>query len=73
MKNMGVWWYTATFLDLSIAALDGSEWSASCPGTQWIGCWVDLRVSLDAVDRTKILHYQESDLGCPAFSLSLYQ
>jgi len=42
-----------------MAALDGGQWSASCPshftpvkrapGTYQIGCWVDPRADLDAV------------------------
>jgi hypothetical protein len=45
-------------------ALDGGEWSASCPGwftpmerassTHWIGGWVGPRVSLDMVVKRKI-------------------
>jgi hypothetical protein len=46
------------------SALDGSEWSASCPGhfiprertpgTIWIGDWVGPRAVLDAVVKRKI-------------------
>jgi hypothetical protein len=46
------------------AALDGDEWSASCPGrftpreralgTHWIGGWVGPRDVLDAVVKRKI-------------------
>jgi hypothetical protein len=46
------------------SALDGSEWSVSCPGrftprkiapgTHWIGGWVDPRAVLDAVVKEKI-------------------
>jgi hypothetical protein len=46
------------------AALDGGEWSASCPGlftprektpgTHWIGGWVDPRAGLDMVSKRKI-------------------
>jgi len=45
------------------SALDGGEWSASCPdrsyprerapGTHWIGGWVDPRLDLDAVAKRK--------------------
>jgi hypothetical protein len=45
-------------------ALDGGEWSASCPGhftprerspgTHWIGGWVGPRAGLDAVVKRKI-------------------
>jgi hypothetical protein len=47
------------------SALDGGEWSASCPGpftskerapgTHWVGCWVGPRAVLDAVVKRKIL------------------
>jgi len=47
-----------------IPALDGGEWSASCPGrftpterascTHWIGDWVGPRAGLDAVVKRKI-------------------
>jgi hypothetical protein len=46
------------------SALDGGEWSASCPGrfipregapgTHWIGGWVGPRAILDAVVKRKI-------------------
>jgi hypothetical protein len=46
------------------SALDGGEWSTSCPGcftprerasgTHWIGGWVGPRVILDAVAKRKI-------------------
>jgi hypothetical protein len=46
------------------SALDGGEWLAPCPGcfipretapgTQWIGGWVCLRASLDAMEKLKI-------------------
>jgi hypothetical protein len=46
------------------SALDGGEWSASCsscfmprelaPGTHWIGGWVGLRASPDAVEKRDI-------------------
>jgi hypothetical protein len=45
-------------------ALDGGEWSASCPdcftprerasGTHWIGGWVDPKVGLDMLLKRKI-------------------
>jgi hypothetical protein len=48
---------------LLTSAMDGSEWSASCPGrftsreraygTDWAGDWVGLRVGLDAVEKRK--------------------
>jgi hypothetical protein len=47
-----------------ILALDGGEWSASCPGcftpkeraprTHWVGGWVGPRAILDAVVKIKI-------------------
>jgi hypothetical protein len=54
------------------SALDGGEWSASCPGhftsrerapgTHWLGGWVGPRASLDMVSKTKIPNpYQESN------------
>jgi hypothetical protein len=57
-------------------ALDGGEWSAlhPChftPFTHWIGGWVGPRAGLDAVEKRKILHWQESNLGLPAHSLSI--
>jgi hypothetical protein len=55
------WRYSAT---LSLTALDGGEWSASCPGrftprerapvTHWIGGWVHPRAVLDAVVKRKV-------------------
>jgi len=55
------WRYSSTH---SLTALDGGEWSASCPGrftprerapgTHWIGGWVGPRLCLDAVVRRKI-------------------
>jgi len=46
------------------SALDGDEWSASCPGrftprerapgTRWIGGWVGPRAGLDTVIKRKI-------------------
>jgi hypothetical protein len=54
------------------SALAGSEWSASrpCrftprerfPGTHWIGGWVDLRASLDDVEKRKFLPPPELEL-----------
>jgi hypothetical protein len=43
------------------------------PSTQWIGGLVGTRVSLEAVEERKILHYLESNLGHAAHSLYLYQ
>jgi hypothetical protein len=42
------------------------------PGNYWIRGWVSLRVSLDDVEKRKVLHCQESILGYPAYSPSLY-
>jgi hypothetical protein len=36
------------------------------PSTHWIGGWVGLGFSLDAVEKRKILHCQESNPGHPA-------
>jgi hypothetical protein len=38
--------------------LDGVEWSASHstdrdPGTHWTGCWVEVRASLDTMEKRK--------------------
>jgi hypothetical protein len=74
-RNMGEWRYSSTIL--------GSNWSASRPGcftpgerahgTQWIGCWVSPRASMEAVEKRNILHCQELNPGHPAHSLLLYQ
>jgi hypothetical protein len=47
------------------SAIVGGEWSASrtdrftpgerAPGIHWIGCWVDRRAGLDAVEKRKFL------------------
>jgi hypothetical protein len=37
------------------SALDGSECWASCPGTHWIGGWVDLTACLDDLVERKML------------------
>jgi hypothetical protein len=60
--NWGVEAYLHAFL---ASVLDGDEWSASChghftlgekiTGTHWIGGWVGLRNSLEAVEKRKIL------------------
>jgi hypothetical protein len=66
------------------SAPDGGKWSASrpClfisrgkspgPGIRWIGGWVGPRVGLDAVEKRKIKHWRESNLGRPACSPLLY-
>jgi len=48
------------------SAMDGGEWSDSRPGrftpretdpdTHWIGRWLDSRVGMDAVSKTKDFH-----------------
>jgi hypothetical protein len=58
---MGKWRYSS--IHSLISALDGGEWSASrpgrftprerAPGTHWIGGWVGLRATLDAVVKRK--------------------
>jgi hypothetical protein len=62
MKVYGEWIYTHIFLT---SALVGGEWSTSrpgrftpgkrAPGTDWIGGSVDLRASLDDLERRKFL------------------
>jgi hypothetical protein len=59
---LGEWRYSSTHSLTS--ALDGGEWSASCPGcftprerapcTHWIGGWADPRAILNAVVKRKI-------------------
>jgi hypothetical protein len=54
------------------------EWSASrpcriTPGIHWIGGWVGPTVSLDAVEKRKILHCRELNAGTRARSPSLYR
>jgi hypothetical protein len=59
---LGEWRYS--FTHSLILALDGGEWSASCPGcftprerapgTHWIGDWVGPRAILDTVVKRKI-------------------
>jgi hypothetical protein len=59
---LGEWRYSSTHSLTS--ALDGGEWSASCPGhftprkrahgTHWIGGWVGPRAVLDAAVKKKI-------------------
>jgi hypothetical protein len=53
---MGEWRYSPTFLDLGAR----------------IGGWVGPRFSLDAVEKSKILHCRESNISRPACSPSLY-
>jgi hypothetical protein len=45
------------------AALPPGE---KAPGTHWIGGWVGPSVGLDAVEKRKILHCREFNLGRPA-------
>jgi hypothetical protein len=59
---LGKWRYSS--IHSLTSALDGCEWSASCPGrftpvervpgTHWIGGWVGPRAVLDAVVKRKI-------------------
>jgi hypothetical protein len=77
MKTWGSGGIAPLFLTL---ALDGSEWSASCPvcftvgeralDTHWIGGWVGLRVGLGTVEKRKIIHSQELNPDSQACSLS---
>jgi hypothetical protein len=64
------------------SALDGREWSASragrfyprqiALGTHWIGGWVGMKPSLDAIEKTKkSVSCWESNPGRPAGSPSL--
>jgi hypothetical protein len=66
------------------SALDGGEWSASCPGcftprerasnTHWTGGWVGPRALLDELVKRKILSpHQELNPDHPACSPELYQ
>lgn len=58
------------------SAPDGGERSVSCPGhctpgeracdAHWIGGWVGPRISLDIMEKRKILHCWESNPGHPA-------
>jgi hypothetical protein len=67
----------------SNSTLDGSEWSASrlcrftpgvkASGVYWLGGWVGPRSGLDAVEKRKILHRQESNPFPPALNPSLYR
>jgi hypothetical protein len=60
--RMWEWRYSSIFLNL---ALDGGEWSASCPGrftpydrpsgTHWTGGWVGPRAGRDTLENRKIL------------------
>jgi hypothetical protein len=63
MKTYGEWRYRCTYS--STSALDGGEWSASCPSrfipgertpdTHWIGGWVGPRTGLEGTEKRKIL------------------
>jgi hypothetical protein len=65
------------------SALDGGQWSASCPGlitrrqigpgTHRKGDWAGPRTGLDVVEKRKILSCLELNQGRPARSLSLYR
>jgi hypothetical protein len=68
------------------SALDGAEWSASCPGrftpgerapgTHWIEGWVDPRGGLDDFEKRKFLTLPGLEIRPlirPARSQSLYQ
>jgi hypothetical protein len=72
--TMKTWMYRSTH-SLTLA-LDGGEWSVSCPGCftprerapgmHWIGCWVGLRAGLDTVLKRKISSpHQDSNLDHP--------
>jgi hypothetical protein len=80
MKTWGSGGIAPPFLTL---ALDGGEWSASCPSlitrrervhsTHWLWGWLGLNVGLDAVEKVGILHCWESNPGHPPHSLLLYR
>jgi hypothetical protein len=65
-----------------ISALDGGEWSASCPwhftlgieppSTHCIGGWVGSRAGLDSMEKRKSCPFQESNPSCPLHSLVTY-
>jgi hypothetical protein len=65
------------------SVLDWREWSVSrssrfnlgkrVPGIHWIGGWVEPRAGLDDMEKRKIFHWRESNLGRPAHSPSLYR
>jgi hypothetical protein len=70
---MGEWRYSSTILDLGIRR----RWVISftppsprerAPGTHRIGGWVGPIAGLDAVEKRKIVHCQESNMGRPARS-----
>jgi hypothetical protein len=72
-RHLGEWRYSSAFIDL------GTTWNghlhvpaALTPSTHWIGGWLGLRVSLDAVEKSKILHCRESRTGLPGRNPSLY-
>jgi hypothetical protein len=76
-RHMGIGDKAPPFLSM---ALDGCEVSASClchfllgdriSGTYWIGGWVGLRASLDAMEKRKMFcPSQEMNPSCPDHSL----
>jgi hypothetical protein len=75
---LGEWMYSSTHSLTS--ALNGGEWSASCPGrfnpregdpgTHWIGGWVGPRAGLDAMVKIKIPKpHRESNPRTPIVQL----
>jgi hypothetical protein len=72
---MGEWRYNFTFLDLDTRW----RWVVSFPTlplypcTHWRGGWVGPRVSLDPVEKRKILHCWEHNPGRRSWILSLYR
>jgi hypothetical protein len=76
---MGKWKYSSTPPSLITWALDGGEWSASrsfrytpgetALGANWIGGWVDLRASLDGVEKEKTCCPCRESIPRPASSL----
>jgi len=62
-KHRAIWGLEMELRTFLTLVLDGSQWSASCPGcfipgrrtpcTHWIEGWVNLRAGVDAVEKKK--------------------
>jgi hypothetical protein len=77
---MKEWRYSCTIFDLGTRwrwVVSFAPWSLFpreiVSSTHWIGDWVGLRASLDAMEMRKIFHCRESNSECPAYSPSLYR
>jgi hypothetical protein len=76
---MGEWMYRSTFLvggERSTSRPGRFTTGEIVPGAHWIGGWVDLRASLDDMEKRKFLTLQGFELRplCrPARTLSLYR